>query len=825
MTAYESAVAADSPAAWWELAGLPGATTAADSSGNGFAGVPSSVTFGNAAGAVPGLTSAAFASGSSSHVLTGYNPALAAVTVEAWVNLNSLTQSGSPRVIANSHTDTDSHGFELMLAAGVPQFWVGTGSAAINTTGGSVPAAGWAYLAGTWDGTTTRLYVNGTQVGSQAFSGSLAAGTATGTGIGYNPAYSGDYVNGLIAQCAVYGTALTAARIAAHWQASIIPGAEYAGALETTAVTQTIPVTVGSGGGGAVYGAVYAAAYTGGAGGGGELGGGIDHAVVIKSVAAPVPSAAAKPASPAFILSQMPRMHAQNLLTGAWYHRDVQGISSPLITWTLNAPGTFTCTLAPPRPDMLDATGNPVLQEWRDAIYLEESNQIKFGGIVTSSAMQGPQWTLTATEFSTYPNGMIYEGPNYSVTNIDALDAVRYLWGWLQAQPGGDLQMQLGTQKSGVLLGAQAAAGATMTLSRNAAAGQPQIWVSSAGALAPGAGITISGIPYTVRQVWATSQGIATGHVTLTGNLGEAHVAGEPVAVVTPVTTIIVKAAAAGQPVIWMDDTSAFAVGGTVTIGAAQYVISAIASNTAGVPTGQVTLTTNLAAACPVGTRVTQVLAVTPFALYWYNSTDCGQEITSIRQEAVFDFRELHTWNGDRTGVVHQLVFGVPRLGGRLTGLRFAEGENIVTAASVTRDGTAYASEVIGLGAGTGSAEVRATASNASTGRLRRTSVYTDQTVLTVARMAMKAQRQLTAMQNIDTVTSITVKNHPNAPFGSFAPGDDIPVTLCTGWRNVTIWSRITALSQDPSSDLMILTLARSDSFTFAQETGIAGTI
>ena len=147
-----------------------------------------------------------------------------------------------------------------------------------------------------------------------------------------------------------------------------INASEQGAALDTATVTQTTAVT----------------AY--------ERGAGLDSAVVFKTVAAPVPATAAPLASPAFILSQMPRMHAQNLLTGQWWHRDVQGITAPTITWTLNAPGTFSCTLAPPRADMLDATGNPLLQEWRDAIYLEESGQIKFGGILTSSTMAGPEY-------------------------------------------------------------------------------------------------------------------------------------------------------------------------------------------------------------------------------------------------------------------------------------------------------------------------------------------------------------------------------------------------------------------------------------------------
>jgi predicted alpha/beta hydrolase len=176
-------------------------------------------------------------------------------------------------------------------------------------------------------------------------------------------------------------------------------------------------------------------------------------------------------------------------------------------------------------------------------------------------------------------------------------------------------------------------------------------------------------------------------------------------------------------------------------------------------------------------------------------------------------------------GVRHQLVWGVPRIGTRLTNLRFAEGENIVQASAVTRDGTKYANNVVGLGAGSGSAQIRVTAANPNTGRLRRTYVYTDQTVPTNARMTVKAQKILTAMQNIDTVTSIVVMNHPNAPWGSFGPGDDIPVMIASGWRRATIWSRITQMQQDPTTDLITLTLARSDSFTYLAESGQAGTL
>ena len=155
---------------------------------------------------------------------------------------------------------------------------------------------------------------------------------------------------------------------------------------------------------------------------------------------------------------------------------------------------------------------------------------------------------------------------------------------------------------------------------------------------------------------------------------------------------------------------------------------------------------------------------------------------------------------------------------------RVCEGENIIQPATVTRDGTRYAQRVIGIGNGQGSSTIRSTVTG-SGGRLARSFVYTDQTVKTTARMTSIARKVQQTMDNIDEVTQIIVKNHPHAPFGGFFCGDDIDVTLCTGWRNVNIKSRITSMTQDPTTDLMTISLARSDSFTYMAQSGQDGSI
>lgn len=453
------------------------------------------------------------------------------------------------------------------------------------------------------------------------------------------------------------------------------------------------------------------------------------------------------PAPQVFIRSQIPRVYVQNLISGQWLHRDVQGITQPSVTWSLNAADSFSCVLSPPRPDMRDPDGEPLLVEWRDAIYLEEDNEIKWGGILTSSTFQGPAWTLGATGFSGFPTGMVYEGATYTATRVEAMDVIRLLWDWLQSQGGTNLGMAIPAFNTGYLL----------------------------------------------------------------GNLLPS----------TPIADTLALPSGKGQNIIYLRDGALWNAGDVLKIGddSHHYKIKSLSG-------GKAVLTTTLKmddVYYTKGARALQIVAPTPYQLAWWNSTDIGQEIEAIRAEAVFDWRERHAWAApDKSQVNHSWTAAAPRLGSRRTDLRFCEGENIVIPATVTRDGSAYAQRVIGVGYGQGSSTVRSTVTGPG-GRLNRSFVYTDQTVVNPARMTVFARKVQASMNNIDAVTSITVKNHRNAPFGSFVCGDDIPVQLCTGWRNALIWSRITSMTQDPTTDQMTLTLARSDSFSYLAASGQAG--
>jgi hypothetical protein len=227
---YEALVAGQSPLAWWELTDASGSDTAADSSGNNHTGAATAVSFGIATStALLPFTCAQF--GATSTISTTYQPGLAGVTVEAWVNLDGLSQTGTPTLMASSQTGSDNKGFVLELSGGnAPAVVFGNSiTHASVASGTAVPASGWTYMAGTMGAGTVALYVNGVTQGITTLAGNMAAGTAAGIGVGFNPGSGAGNVSGLLAQCAIYGSVLTAAQISAHYQSGLSMVPVYAG--------------------------------------------------------------------------------------------------------------------------------------------------------------------------------------------------------------------------------------------------------------------------------------------------------------------------------------------------------------------------------------------------------------------------------------------------------------------------------------------------------------------------------------------------------------------------------------------------------------------
>jgi hypothetical protein len=191
-------------------------STASDSSTNNNGGTLSNAAwttgyYGNALRFSGATNSYVTVNSSSSLNLTS------ALTLEAWVNPSSLASpdNGWCAAVAKDHQNSANDiAYALYAANGTgtpPALHLLIGSTDVGLQGTSVlPLNTWTFLAGTYDGATMRLYVNGTLVASKARTGSVAT-TADPLRIGGD--WSGEMFTGVIDNVRVYSRALSAAEL------------------------------------------------------------------------------------------------------------------------------------------------------------------------------------------------------------------------------------------------------------------------------------------------------------------------------------------------------------------------------------------------------------------------------------------------------------------------------------------------------------------------------------------------------------------------------------------------------------------------------------
>ncbi|MCK9202576.1 MAG: hypothetical protein M0P42_15730, partial [Gallionella sp.] len=189
--------------AYWKLDEDTGATTVADSSGNGVVGaINGSVYFSQ-----PSRTGLAILFDGSTGLISASVPALSGAytfTEAAWVNFKSLPNA-FPSIITRNGT----------LDGAI--FLVQTGSHAGVQTGSTWTAGStelspntWYHIAATYDGTTVRLYVDGQLDGSYAYSSPLGSQDPVRVGALYS---GSNAFNGTIDDVRIYSRALNSTEI------------------------------------------------------------------------------------------------------------------------------------------------------------------------------------------------------------------------------------------------------------------------------------------------------------------------------------------------------------------------------------------------------------------------------------------------------------------------------------------------------------------------------------------------------------------------------------------------------------------------------------
>lgn len=202
-----------------------------------------------------------------------------------------------------------------------------------------------------------------------------------------------------------------------------------------------------------------------------------------------------------------------------------------------------------------------------------------------------------------------------------------------------------------------------------------------------------------------------------------------------------------------------------------------------------------------------------PFKLAWYETHDLLKDFTDLAKEGSFDFLEEH-WLINDGEPQHFVKFGYPTLRQRKPLIRFVVGENVFDPPKYDMPSETYASDVMLLGAGEGAKMIKGYAVDHTQGLLRRAKVVKAKNVGRTQTAETWARNYLAWYKGEFTISDLTVKNTPLAPYGSFDVGDEVLlVTHPDEWiEGREAWVRVMEIETDPANgDDMHVLVQRED--------------
>jgi hypothetical protein len=465
------------------------------------------------------------------------------------------------------------------------------------------------------------------------------------------------------------------------------------------------------------------------------------------------------------------RFHLQSLPDRTWIDRDVP-LQGGQVIQAVNGPGAISGYLSLNYPNL------SAIKEWGALLVAEQDGANPVAAIIDTATSEPSTGRLKveAGGFSMYPTGMPWTDADYAGIQVDPCDLFRMVWASLQAKPNGDLGVVVDPDTSTVRLGIPedpklTAAKAGLAAAVTAEASAKSAYNASAAAknatrvnLLAAAGLGGTGL-----VIWQDSA--PSGSRRSTKNLW-------------------IDKNDANKAYVWTGKKWALQTVST------QATINTLLANynnatTAPAQTAWTAKKAELAAAKKKKSDINGGDAQ-PFTLTWWENHDLGSVLADLAKNTPFDYRESSAWNGE--DITHRLELGVPALGVRRPDLRFEVGVNATVAPPLLeRD---YASEVMVLGSGTGRAMVRATATG-NPGRLRRAVVVQRKDIGKTDKAATAARAEVDARSAAWVFNTLDVSDHPNAPYGSYRPGDVVYVTGDTGWRVLDDWVRVTEIISD----------------------------
>jgi hypothetical protein len=224
---YAAAVLADSPAGYWRLGDAAGTTAAA--AAGAATGTYTNGPVLQLAGGAGDLDTAVRFDGIDDRVVFGdVNDFAGGVpfSLEAWIR-RGTDQTGWRYIVSKDSFAPSRNGWSLLVMdewapgeankLGIDVFAGGSKQGLLSTT--VTQPNTWYHVVATFDGTTFRMYVNGALENAWAPASPLSMpGNAAPVTVG-DSAEGSTQFDGVIDEVAVYGTALSAGRVAAHYAA------------------------------------------------------------------------------------------------------------------------------------------------------------------------------------------------------------------------------------------------------------------------------------------------------------------------------------------------------------------------------------------------------------------------------------------------------------------------------------------------------------------------------------------------------------------------------------------------------------------------------
>lgn len=474
------------------------------------------------------------------------------------------------------------------------------------------------------------------------------------------------------------------------------------------------------------------------------------------------------------------RYIAQRVLTGEILEWELP-IARDELSWELSGAGSFRGTVSPDTARLRAADGRLLLEEWGTLLYAEADGEIRWGGIVMSSKFNGAAWSVEAAGFSAYAHGLPYGGA-YTGVAVDPATVIGAIWSHIQSYPHGNLGLTVKGStpvRIGTASDTAAADAATAAASAKAdyTAEQTELTTRRAS-------LAAARKDYSAKLAARTAANKALSAAKKTGNAGA------------------IAAAQAAYNAAVADATAAKSVITTREAAVASQVATVKTLKTAYDKANASKKTAAKAAKGDGGA----------YKLNWWETPDCGQEINSLASETPFDLIERHYWDGE--AIKHEIQVAYPRAGRRRDDLAFIQGGNIADVVTPEIQGDGFANEVLGIGAGENKGTLRRTIA-VRDGRLRRSHVYAAKDVRSPTRLDSMIRSELQRRLSVLDITEVTVREHPNAPIGSWTLGDDVLIQATLPWLgDVELWCRITGWSLI-SDTTARLSLRRSDAFNY----------